>query len=821
MPQGLRAADAPRIQELCKGDKRLLMRIGALLEKRLSVSEAVLEEIEYSTEIRKLLMDRQLAEANDEQLADLLSKHQCEDIGLLISAVDDEWRCLHLEDELNNIFATNEAENEDEQAQQAWAANSVSNLLPSLNPAVRTPVEGLLSAKGDDQRAAAIEQLRYAAPSLNVVSELLPMILADGADIVRERGISLLTASGASPVVTDLIRAMHNEDHKTLQRLCKHVSRLGSDQKELIFAALIANATRGTISNTSIAISCEMAEVIASHRGLERFLELLLLHGGEFGLVKFIRLLQEHNADGVDQILQAFSGQSDNTDAKILIFLAHPKAQFSEEMMRRGVAFLISDQDEPKDRMGLANALRRMNTATLLGQLLAEEAKHLHHTRDSTVFWLLAELSREQLIAENDANLIAEEIRLILRRADGPHTVAILDQQLPALIPCDEQQRERMVEPLAELLAKFRDDRSQDQINNTLHLIGKTGLEPLWRVITAHPKNNVRVACAAVLPGLFQERDDASALEAIERLRQASTDIHNEYDRGQFLLSAAKMLQHCSDGAELSQTIDRDCQSIGPQSIDAQAHLVASAHLGPDRRMDIVNYILQLISAELPDGESEESVDPATDEITYVLDTNLSMHTDLVPRALESLEIICRSEHLPQQLLRRISMALIAQWRKVSRWEIIWGPANIHQLAKTLSEIASHTAFPDSLRIQIAEALAPRANQIRIADYLIRVFSSSRSQRIADIAVRALKRIMKDCNDNQYAEDEYGDLVHILARYLLLKQLHEKHSNLLTQISHTIGIYQAQCTHRTRELLLQNKDKLQADVADRLDWLHS
>ena len=819
MPQGLRAADAPQIQELCKGDKRLLMRIGALLEKRLSVTQAVLEEIEYSSELRKLLMDRGLADANDEQFSELCSKHQCEDIGLIISAVDDDWRCMHLEDEVNNIFADAATENNDQEGQQEWA-NSVSNLLPSLNPAVRTPVEGLLSAKGDDQRAAAIEQLRYAAPSLNVVSELLPMILADGADIVRERGISLLTASGASPVVTDLIRALHSDDFKTQQRLCKHVGRLPADQKELIFAALIANATRGHISNSIIAISCEIADVIAVHRGLERFLELLLLHGGEFGLVKFIRLLQEHNADEVDSVLQQFSGQNDNTDSKILIFLAHPKAQFSDDMMRRGVAFLISSEDEPKDRMGLANALRRMNNGTLLGSLLAEEAAQLQHTRDSTVFWLLSELSRDELIAETDANTIGEQVRLILRKADGPHTVAILDQQLPALLPCDEKQRERMVEPLAELLAKFRDDRSQDQINNTLHLIGQTGLEPLWRVITAHPKSNVRVACAAVLPGLFENRDSDAKQEAIEQLRKACNDVHGEYDRGQFLLAATQILQSSERNESLAQDLDKDCTHVGPQSIDAQAFLVASEHIGPDRRMDIVNYILQLVNADLPEGESEESVDPTTDEITYILDTNLSVHTDLVPRALESLEIICASEHLPQQLLRRISMSLITQWRKVSRWEVIWGPANIHQLAKSLAEIASHEAFPDSLRIQIAEALAPRSNQIRIADYLIRVFAASNSKRIADIAVRAVKRVIKDCNDKQYAEDEYGDLVHILARYLLLSQLQEEHASLLTQISHTIGIYQAQCTHRTRELLLQHKDQLQPDVADRLDWLN-
>ena len=349
MPIGLRAAHAPRIQELCKGDKRLLMRVGALLQQRLSLTEAVLEEIEYSPELRKLLMDRKLGTVTSEEFAPLSEHHECQDVGLLLSDIEDDWRCLHLEDEVNNIFADAEAEEDtNSDSEQSEWTHSVSELLPTLHASVRTPLEGLLSAQGDEQRAAAIEQLRYAAPSLNVVSELLPMILVDGADVVRERGIGLLTAAGANPVVTDLIRAMHRNDHKTLDRLTEHLSRLPADQQELVFAALIANATRGSLSHGTIKISCEIASVIAQHRGLPRYIELLLLHGTDIGLVRFIRLLQDENHNAVDDVLRAFLGQSSTIDAKVLILLAHPKANFDDHLMHMGVDFLISEKEEPK-----------------------------------------------------------------------------------------------------------------------------------------------------------------------------------------------------------------------------------------------------------------------------------------------------------------------------------------------------------------------------------------------------------------------------------------------------------------------------------------
>ena len=647
----------------------------------------------------------------------------------------------------------------------------------------------------------------------------MPVILADGADIVRERGIGLLTAAGASPVVTDIIRALQRNDSKTLQRLGEHVSHLPLDQKELVFAAIVASVSRGELNQAIISIRCHIADVISKHRGLERFLELLLLHSGDLGLVRLVRLLQEHNATETDLALHSFLGQSPGSDAKIIVMLAHPKAHFEKALMEKGVGFLLSKQDEPKDRMGLANALRRMNDTYELGTLIAEQAHQLEHTRDSTIFWLLAEMSRDNKLLETDADNISEHIRVILRKADGPHTVSILDQQLPALLSCSAAQRERLVEPLAELLAKFRDERSQDQILNTLTLMGDTAIAPLWRIIKTHPRSNVRIACANVMPVILAGKSDDDKHDAIQVFRDESAHLQTAEEKGHYYLAAAKLLHDLDDDRDICLALNQECEKIGSQTIDAAAYLAASKHMNPDRRLTIVDYLINLICADLPKGESSETLDPATDEITYVLDSNLSLHTDLVPRALTGLEIISRSPQLPQQLLRRLSIALIGQWRKVSRWEVIWGPANIHHLAKSLADIASDPKYPESLRLQIAEALVPRANQIRIAEYLVRVFTASHSKRIHEIAARAAKRIIKECNSNQYAEDEYADLSHILARYLILPNLDSENEILSTQIARTLGMYQAHCSIRTRELLGANLSKLRPEIADQIEWL--
>jgi hypothetical protein len=60
MIRGLRAADAAILQRLCGGDTRLFLRLGALLQHHLSITEAALEAALSRPGARALLSDRRL-----------------------------------------------------------------------------------------------------------------------------------------------------------------------------------------------------------------------------------------------------------------------------------------------------------------------------------------------------------------------------------------------------------------------------------------------------------------------------------------------------------------------------------------------------------------------------------------------------------------------------------------------------------------------------------------------------------------------------------------------------------------------------------------
>ena len=175
MVLGLRASDAPTINECCGGDRRLLLRLGNLLQQDLAITEMVLRELPHQNGLRDLLLDKQLGTlVSDEDLERLAGQHGLSDFELILTS-DSEGRVLALADEVDNPLLA--ALSQDQQVANppidGEQMHSMSDLLPTLTPQLRTPIEHLMQAQADEHRAAALEQLRYQAPPLEVVGQLM------------------------------------------------------------------------------------------------------------------------------------------------------------------------------------------------------------------------------------------------------------------------------------------------------------------------------------------------------------------------------------------------------------------------------------------------------------------------------------------------------------------------------------------------------------------------------------------------------------------------------------------------------------------------
>jgi hypothetical protein len=142
-----------------------------------------------------------------------------------------------------------------------------------------------------------------------------------------------------------------------------------------------------------------------------------------------------------------------------------------EDLVNRGVALLTTADEIPRERMALASALRRLDPRGLAARLTAV-GRALGQAADTSAYWALAECCRDQLVDTATADRLVLVLADLLTAAKGPHVVAILEQQLPGLLPASAAVRSGLVHPLAEVAARYIDDRTRDLVGTALVDLG-------------------------------------------------------------------------------------------------------------------------------------------------------------------------------------------------------------------------------------------------------------------------------------------------------------------------------------------------------------
>jgi hypothetical protein len=835
MIRGLRAGDAGTFKELCGGDMKLLLRLGALLDARLSITALALESAAADPAGKRLLMDRRLKDADETAFCALMVEHGAASLGLALvgeeQGAEPGWRLLAIEDELGNQLLAAMTPLEPAVVVPVVEPPSPSQtMLASLTPALRAPVEGLLAARADDQRAAALEQLRYAAPPLPVVAELMPMLLADSADLVRERAISLLVASGAAATVVDVIRALHRHDDTALLRLAEAVAVLPALQKDLVVAAALSAVARGQATVGLVVLCTRLGAHLAAHPALDRLLELLL--PTRLSLVDLVRRLQDHAGARVAQILGRSLGAGPEQDATLVVLLAHESLGGTglgiDTLARRGVELLVSPDGLPRERMALAGALRRielMDAGAGIVADLAGRGRALGTAFDTSVYWLLAELCRDGRVAAH-GEALADTIVHLLRAAPGPHLVAILEQGLPGLLPAADATRARLVEPMVEAVTRFVGDRTRDLVATGLLQIGAPALPPLWTVAEEHPDEQLRIFAIGNMPELIAAVSASAAGApdlagaAIDRLLGGLSRANQGDERGALAAAAARLLALPGIDAARVAAVEAACGSLGRHATEAWGHLAAAPGCPDARRRSISEHLLAELTADIPDSGAQSTTD-MQGETTWILDESLARHTDDVPQILAALDRIAAAPGIDPGLLRTIVERLAKQWRQVASWTTIWGPANVVELGRCLGAIAARPGFPGGLRLAIAQALQPRVLQLPIAHSLTAIYvHATAGSALADLAGRAANALVEKNSEGYYSEDEFPLLADVVSDLLAVPHLGrgEDGERLRRRIVDCLVGVRVHCDTRIRARIRALRAGLPPAMADKLAW---
>lgn len=821
MPRPLTAADGVKIHSLTGGDQRLFLRIGALLEHRLGVTEAVLSEALRSEGLRKLLLDRGLSAV---AVTDFSTWAQGISGSLDVVLVEEIlegrlWKVLALSDEIGNPLLSSPPATE----------RDVVALYQALEHAdlqTRLTVEALLKASSDEERAALVEKLRYRATPIGVVLELLPLLLLDGSTTVRERCLTLLTASGAHPVVVAFFRAMEDHEEGTLRELSANLVHLDENQSRIVVAGVIAHLGHGIVSDRILDLLAQWAPILAHHPGLDRLLELAIANKRAMALLPLIRALQQLDRRRVDGILQALLGRDEESDCVLFVLLIGLGDSWGASF-ERGLDLLLSPLDSPRERQMLAAALARSSDAPAILARLAQRRAEIPLANDSSVLWLIGDLARRRLGIEHHPILL-ETIITLLSQASALMQHAALTQELPLLLDGDEALKARLVDPLATITARTRDERLIDLCVHALADQGRKGREKLWRILIERPERRAREMAIRVLGNVASRCDAQEARLAVSQslarlaeLPPKSGGQSSIHERRVLLdLAAIYATEAASGNPALAAEVDTVCMEHGLAAIPALGRLAASHLLPGERRVAIVTLLVRLLFHDEATAEISAQAKEIENEDLQVLDRRLGLHTDAVPVLLVAIERILSAAltdpSSPRPAIARIFRQLAEHFTQVASWQVLWAPGQVLELVSMLVRVALAEATPLDWRRDLARRLVPHQRHPQIALALAHLVTSCQAP---DLAAAGATRFLDDLAQGRFGEEEPRTLVMALIAFLAIPDLGEDAARLKRQLCTRIHERREHCGQKERQNLAPLLAELEPEIQKLLSWV--
>ncbi|TVR15247.1 MAG: hypothetical protein EA401_03115 [Planctomycetota bacterium] len=836
MAIGLRIEDAPRLQTLLAADQRLLLRVGALLQNKWACSAMVLESVGEVDGLRALLMDRQLADCSVEAAEALIEQHCGANSGLQAIHEDSSWCSVVFSDEVNNPLMAaaaalaKDGSDPDTPSQSNSGLPQVENLLPDLAPTVRPVVEALLAANSDEQRAAAVEQLRYVTPPHALLEALMPLFLGDGAQLVRDAARRLLKHRGTRPVVIRIVDALHDGDQRELDNCLHDLGDLPTHDAQLLIAALTSAVDLEVGSSAILAIAEALAKDLVISPQLPRFFELALGKASGLSLLGLTRNLQELDLARMQEVLYSLLGRGREQDTRLIGLIVGPGDHLNDALLQQALDLLLSSGPEPLERMGLAAALGRAGNAETIVAAFLTRVPELERLRDSAALWLIGEWTRQGRYAPDQAEVLLPAIISLYEQGSGPQVNTMLEQRLPASLPLPQARRGDAIVPLGELAARTRAPRNRDLITAIIRQLCPGHPDPCWQLIEEHPHSAPRLSALLALPHALAEADHLQIHEAIQRLltllardlgHTPSRQEQERIEQGLVMHCAARLSQlpGCDNGHDDYTTISKAAEALGPYGWPALGLLVAGPYCPPQQRSALINRFLNEVEHEISDAHTKQIATHGDDNPTFIFDRSLASHTHFMPDVLEALERIARSPHTPAPLLRHIIDRLSEHFLAVAEWKVIWAPGNILQLAGLLSRLASNPTFPQHLRRRVVKALTTRVSQPEMAGHLARVLSADSDGELAAQAAQAAHTIISLHADDRYLDDERSELAAAVIDFLHIPDFGDDD----TLIRQRLAVLLSNIRRHIREHLRQRLQALVEsdrgkDLRKRLRW---
>ncbi len=801
--------------------RRLVVRLGVLLSRGLTCTEAALESAGRGSPLEKLLLSEALLAAAEELQGEKLNSLAAE-AGVadrLTVAQAPPGRVLAIEEEI--------------EAEKAWDASTAGDdralvelaRAPALASAVsgdeaaraelfspaeieRLKLTALTSAR-TEEAVGAMRRLAYAPISPQAQGDVFVRALAALDPQVRAEAARLLAGVGLQVDISEALVALADGDEAE-KRLA--IDRLGSSlaarasapgEADLVLVSCLVALTTALTSESSARIRGHVLSSLAGAAGvLAAFPERLgevLRH-----LVELLVADYQATSRGAGELLDALrSAAGAELDTVLGAELAKTKAPQVRALLlaqRAALARAAGGESEVADicsalagefASGGQGATDQQTLATELFQMPAEAAVGaiLEHFADAKpaarryFLRLLADLCRYRQVSDEGVEASGEVFLRCLQGASKELRLGVFETLLPADPRLSEDLRGKFavayIDNFSDLV--FRSDI--ELAESTLARLGKPGLSPLLeRMEPSWPAADRVRACRAIGEmGRLVAAGEISDPGAQDPLREAARRLMR--------VSAAKF----PDSGVLAVAIGKLTSALEgePDALETAWNRISGMKLKSAARLEALSWVacgraatprmaqasagglLEELAAPEPESLGEVTELRSGGERTLELSDAASDFVTAMPQVVRSLARVALSPAADATLRSRVLTALINRWRDLVSARRIWGPAAATTMIEGLRELACHASSRPAEKLEVIRALGLRLADppaMRAISEILAASSDSRDL-AAPAASAALALLGLRDPRGRIPEEDREHILRALARILGRKEI--------------------------------------------------
>ncbi len=770
MTEPVRPTSKSELKERFSLSSRLAVRVGALWQKGVGISEATLELAGENDRMEEFLLTDALLEhgenLKEDHLEEVLKDMGGEGPEEPVAVDPDGQRpviCLEEEQLAEEVWTGEEKpEGKGEETRETETPlpamdSDQSDAGTLLDDTESEPLFDdeevnqiklkILTGVNPEEKMESIRKLSYASVDDRKKGMILLQALSDESSSVREEAARGLAELGLSEELSDTIQSFLSEDLEQKKFAAEKLRNMAEDctefEKATIVAFLVSDLNteerteaRKVIIQTLLPYSSFIAENARDHlpKLTRNLLDVLVSDFEEVQrpIKQLYDRLGEHVPEVVSEIIWE---ETKNVEGRILkayllMLLAEIPIQDdrSREVNREMVEIIAGWNDTEIECRRLGNTLIQQGEHGVRAII-----DHFDEADEQQQAFLLRLLD-EMLLEVTPDEALLEEITSFLvevsRRDTRKLREALLDLRLLYLPLIPPETREKIAGLLMDSLHRYENERIGNMIPIVLENMGTPIIDVLLNYLM-DPTYEVQFNTALdVLSAIFydvdeDELDDEQLEEVHEHLSNFNQFLDrrledDEADVRSIIPAQARALS--GDLADRDQVREKlnnlqdrvDERDRAYPSLEGLGWLASSENVSEERAMDIGISFLGYLESDLPEEISSEMEDENGRKL--MVDQETRAYTELIPTVVDGLKRICCRETLPDSFREKIISSLMDTWHELVDFNLVWGPASVTRLAQNLGEICRSPYTRTERKEEILEGLARKIDNLSLVE---------------------------------------------------------------------------------------------------------